>query len=262
MAAIVTARQGTQAGRPPGPAVGVIPARFAASRFPGKPLALIAGVPMLRRVWEGARTAKRLHRVLVATDDARIADACASFGAEAVLTDPGHPTGTDRIAEIAADLGDAVIVNVQGDEPLIEGFVIDAAVDALAADPAAPMATVVHAAEPGALADPNRVKVVLDRQGRALYFSRSPIPFQRTDAPAAPIWQHVGLYAYRREFLLRFVTLAPTPAERAESLEQLRVLEHGFPIQVAVVEGWRGISVDVPADVTHVEARLRELGRC
>jgi 3-deoxy-manno-octulosonate cytidylyltransferase (CMP-KDO synthetase) len=155
-----------------------------------------------------------------------------------------------------------VIVNVQGDEPLIEGFVIDAAVEALVADPGAVMATVAHAAVPGALEDPNRVKVVLDRSGRALYFSRSPIPFCRDGAAAPPIWQHVGLYAYRREFLLRFVALAPTPAERAESLEQLRALEHGFPIQVAVVEGWRSVSVDVPADVARVEARLRELGRC
>ena len=258
----MTARQGMQAGEAPGTAVGVIPARFHASRFPGKPLVPIAGVPMIQRVWEAARTAKRLRCVLVATDDVRIAEACARFGAEAILTSAAHPTGTDRLAEVAARLRDSVIVNVQGDEPLIEGFVIDAAVDALAADPEAPMATVVHAAEPGALADPNRVKVVLDRRGRALYFSRSPIPFQRYGAPAAPIWQHVGLYAYRREFLLRFVALAPTPAERAESLEQLRALEHGFPIQVAVVEGWHSVPVDVPADVARVEQRLRELGRC
>jgi 3-deoxy-manno-octulosonate cytidylyltransferase (CMP-KDO synthetase) len=242
--------------------VGVIPARFEASRFPGKPLAPIAGVPMLRRVWEGAKAAKRLRRVLIATDDARIAEACADFGAEAVLTSPAHPTGTDRIAEVAAALGDAVIVNVQGDEPLIEGFVIDAAVEALEADPEAVMATVVHEAEPGALEDQNRVKVVLDRRGRALYFSRSPIPFRREGAPAPTIWQHVGLYAYRREFLLRFVTLSPTPAELSESLEQLRALEHGFRIRAAVVDGWRSVAVDVPADVARVEARLRALGRC
>lgn len=241
--------------------MGVIPARFHATRFPGKPLAPIAGVPMIRRVWEGAHTAKRLHRVIVATDDARIAEACAGFGAETILTSSAHATGTDRIAEVAASLCDPVIVNVQGDEPLIEGFVIDAAVDALAADAEAPMATVAHTADPDALTDPNRVKVVLDRRGRALYFSRSTIPFQRDAAPAAPVWQHVGLYAYRREFLLRFVGLAPTPAECAESLEQLRALEHGFPIQVAVIEGWRSAAVDVPADVPRVEERLRALGR-
>ena len=242
--------------------MGVIPARFHATRFPGKPLAPIAGVPMIRRVWEGARTAKRLARVIVATDDARIADACAGFGAEAVLTSPEHPTGTDRIAEAAVRLSEPVIVNIQGDEPLIEGFVIDAAVDALAADASAPMATVAHPADPDALADPNRVKVVTDRRGRALYFSRSAIPFQREDAPPVKVLQHVGLYAYRREFLLRFVGLAQTPAERAESLEQLRALEHGHPIQVAVVEGWSSAAVDVPADVARVEARLRALGRC
>ncbi len=216
---------------------------------------------MIQRVWEGARAAKRLARVIVATDDPRIADACSRFGAEAVLTSDRHSTGTDRIAEVAASLSEDVIVNVQGDEPLIEGFVIDAAVDALAADPDVPMATVAHAADADALDDPNRVKVVIDRRGRALYFSRSRIPFQRGDAPEAPVWQHAGLYAYRREFLLRFVGLAPTPAERAESLEQLRALENGFPIQVAVVEGWRSIPVDVPEDVARVEAYLRARGR-
>jgi len=257
----VTAQRASGAGGPAEAAVGVIPARFEATRFPGKPLAPIAGVPMIRRVWEGARTAKRLRRVIVATDDARIADACAGFGAEAVLTSPEHPTGTDRIAEVAVRLSEPVIVNVQGDEPLIEGFVIDAAVDALAADPGAPMATVAHPADRDALADPNRVKVVTDRRGRALYFSRSAIPFQREGAPPVRVLQHVGLYAYRRDFLLRFVGLARTPAERAESLEQLRALEHGHPIQVAVVEGWSSAAVDVPADVARVEARLRTLGR-
>jgi 3-deoxy-manno-octulosonate cytidylyltransferase (CMP-KDO synthetase) len=241
--------------------VGVIPARFAASRFPGKPLTPIAGIPMLQRVWEGARSAKRLRQVIVATDDVRILEACAAFGAEAILTSPDHATGTDRIAEVASRLDAAVVVNVQGDEPLVEGFVIDAAVDALAADPGAVMATVVHAAEPDALLDPNRVKVVLDRRGRALWFSRSPLPYRREGAPAAPIWQHVGLYAYRRDFLLRFVALGPTPAERSESLEQLRALEHGFAIHAAVVENWRSVPVDVPADVARVEARLRERQR-
>jgi len=154
-------------------AVGVIPARFQASRFPGKPLAKIAGMSMIERVWRGTRSAKSLSRVVVATDDARIADACRSFGAEVALTRADHPSGTDRIAEVAAGLDCDAVVNVQGDEPLIEGFVIDAVVAALAEDEEAPIATLVHAAEPAALADPNRVKVVLDRRGRALYFSRS-----------------------------------------------------------------------------------------
>jgi len=254
----VTWRQRAQTGAGPGTAVGVIPARFAASRFPGKPLVAIAGVPMIQRVWEGARTAKRLRRVVVATDDVRIVDACAAFGAEAILTSPHHPTGTDRIAEVATHLDATVVVNVQGDEPLIEGFVIDAAVEALEADPEAVMATVVHAAEPEALLDPNRVKVVLDGRGRALWFSRSPIPYRHAGAPAPPVWQHVGLYAYRRDFLLRFVRLAAMPAERSESLEQLRALEHGFAIHAAVIEGWRSVPVDVPADVVRVEARLHD----
>jgi len=240
-------------------AVAVIPARYGASRFPGKPLAPIAGLPMIQRVWTGTMRAKRLSRVIVATDDERIAETCRGFGAEVALTRTDHPTGTDRLGEVAANLDDDVVVNVQGDEPLIEGFVIDAAIEALIEDPDVPMATVVHALEPDALDDPNRVKVVLDRRGRALYFSRSPIPHGR--GPTQPVrWQHVGLYAYRRDFLLEFVRLPPTPAEQAEQLEQLRALEHGFPIRCAVVEGWRSAAVDVPADVDRVEARIAGRG--
>ena len=237
-------------------AVGIIPARFRASRFPGKPLAEIAGRPMIAHVIEGARRAKRLREVVVATDDERIAAAAAAAGAPVVMTSPDHPTGTDRLAEAAAPLGDAIVVNVQGDEPLIEGFVIDAAVEALEADAEAPMATLAHPLESEALADPNRVKVVLDRAGRALYFSRAPIPYRRQDAPAPRWLQHVGLYAYRKPFLARFLALAPGEAERAEGLEQLRALEHGFAIRCAVIEGWRSVPVDVPADVAKVEAAL------
>jgi len=242
-------------------AVGVIPARFGATRFPGKPLVEIAGQSMIQRVWAGACGAKTLDRVIVATDDARIADACRAFGAEVALTRADHPSGTDRVAEVAAGLAEDVVVNVQGDEPLIEGFVIDALVEALQRDRDAPMATLVHAAEPGAQGDPNRVKVVLDVRGRALYFSRSPLPHLRPGQPAPPIWQHVGLYAYRREFLLGYPRLEPTPAERAEGLEQLRALEHGFAIQCAVIDGWRSAAVDVPADVAAVEARLAAVAR-
>ena len=234
----------------------MIPARYGASRFPGKPLAEIAGAPMIRHVWRGARGAKSLERVVIATDDARIAEACRAFGAEVVMTRDDHPSGTDRIAEAATGFDCDVVVNVQGDEPLIEGFVIDAAVEALAADPEAPMATVVHAADPDAAADPNRVKVVLDRRGRALYFSRSAIPYARGATPR--LWQHVGLYAYRRDFLARFTALEPTSAERSEGLEQLRALENGYPIRCGVVEGWRSAPVDVPADVARVEALLAE----
>jgi 3-deoxy-manno-octulosonate cytidylyltransferase (CMP-KDO synthetase) len=244
-------------------AVGVIPARFAATRFPGKPLAPIAGKPLVQRVWEGARAAKRLERVLIATDDERIAAACRGFGAEAVLTAAHHPTGTDRIAEAAAGLDADVVVNVQGDEPLIEGHVIDAALAALDEDPGAALSTVAHPAEPEDLDDPNRVKLVLDRRGRALYFSRSRIPYPRESPEPGARWlQHVGLYAYRRPFLLEFVRLAQTPLERCEALEQLRALEHGHAIRVAVVDGWRSVPVDVPEDVARVERALREAGRC
>ena len=241
-------------------AVGIIPARFRASLFPGKPLATIAGRPMLAHVIEGARRAKKLREVIVATDDERIAAAAAALGAPVALTSPDHPTGTDRLAEAAAWLSDAIVVNVQGDEPLIEGFVIDAAVDTLEADAETPMATVVHPLEADALDDPNRVKVVLDRRGRALYFSRAPIPYRRADGPAPRWLQHVGLYAYRRPFLERFLALAPGEAERAEGLEQLRALEHGFAIRCAVIEGWRSVPVDVPADVAKVEAVLAGRG--
>jgi len=237
-------------------AVGLIPARHAASRFPGKPLAPIAGKPMIQHVVEGARQAKRLREVIVATDDGRIAEACRGLGVAVALTAADHPTGTDRIAEVAAGLDDEIVVNVQGDEPLIRGFVIDAAVDALLAEPEAVLSTVVHEAEPEALDDPNRVKAVLDRRGRALWFSRATIPYPR-DPESRPTWyQHVGLYAYRRAFLLDFVDLPRTPAERAEGLEQLRALEHGFAIQAAVVEGWRSVPVDVPEDVARAEAAL------
>jgi len=239
-------------------AVGLIPARFAASRFPGKPLAPIAGRSMIQRVFEGAREAKSLRAVIVATDDPRIADACCAFGAEVAMTRGDHQSGSDRIGEVAAKLDDDIVVNIQGDEPLMRGFVVDAAVDALREDAEVPIATVVHPLDPADRDDPNRVKVVLDHRGRALYFSRSAIPYPRDPSVRGPLWQHVGLYAYRRDFLLRFIRMAPTFAERSECLEQLRALEHGHEIRCAVVEGWRSVAVDVPGDVALVEAALRE----
>ena len=241
-------------------AVGVIPARYRASRFPGKPLAPILGIPMIQRVIEGARQSKQLREVLVATDDERIAASCAEIGARVVMTSPDHPTGTDRLAEVAAELDDEIVVNLQGDEPLIEGFVIDAALAALREAPDAVVGTVAHRAPDAAIDDPNRVKVVLDRRGRALYFSRSTIPARRAGGEPAPLLQHVGLYAYRRDFLLRYVDLPPTPAERSEALEQLRVLEHGHTIQVGLVEGWESVPVDTPEDLERVEALLRVRG--
>jgi len=238
-------------------AVGVIPARFSSRRFPGKVTVPIGGVPMLERVWRGARRCERLRDVVIATDDERIVRLGEGFGARVVETSAHHPSGTDRIAEVAAALTDDVIVNIQGDEPLIEPFVIEAALDALEADPDAPMSTVAHPAEEASLDDPNRVKVVCGRGGRALYFSRSRIPFSTHHKGW---WQHAGIYAYRREFLARFVGLPRGDAEQAEGLEQLRALEHGFPIAVARVQGWRSVPVDVPADVDRVE-RVLEAAR-
>jgi len=194
--------------------------------------------------------------VLVATDDERIVELCRSFGADAVMTSPEHATGTDRIAEVAAGLEDDVIVNIQGDEPLIEGFVIDAAIEALLAEPPVPMSTVAHRMAPSEIDDPHRVKVVLDRDGLALYFSRAPIPYMRPRDEEVAYWQHVGLYAYTREFLDLFVTLERGAAEEAERLEQLRALEAGYRIRVGIVSGWRGVAVDMPDDVSRVEAAL------
>jgi len=250
--------QASKPGSSGGPetAIGIVPARYASQRFPGKAVAPIAGVPMIVRVVEGARRAKRLRDVVVATDDERIAQVCDRHEIAFSMTSPDHPTGTDRLAEAAADLADGIVVNVQGDEPLIEGFVIDAVVDTLREHGDVPMATVVHRIDGAEAADPNRVKVVMDASGCALYFSRSPIPHARSGA-SPTVYQHVGLYAYRREFLSTYLDLAPTPAEQAEALEQLRVLEHGYAIRCAVIEGWHGIPVDVPEDVVRVEAALR-----
>jgi len=233
----------------------ILPARYGSTRFPGKPLTPIAGKPMIQHVWERTRFAKQVDAVLIATDDERIRSACEGFGAEVEMTAEDHPTGTDRLAEVAARHDHDVIVNVQGDEPLIEGFVIDAAIEALLRDDRAAMSTVVHRAESEAYEDPNRVKVVVDSAGFALYFSRAPIPFRRKDTGIVPL-QHVGLYVYRRDFLLEFVKLDRSPAERSDELEQLRVLENGHRIRVAEIEGWTSTPVDVPEDVPIVEAAL------
>ena len=213
----------------------ILPARYGSTRFPGKPLTPIAGRPMIEHVWERTRRAKGVDDVAVATDDDRI-----------------------RVALHVHDHD--VVVNVQGDEPLIEGFVIEAALEALLRDDEAAMSTVVHRAEPEAFDDPNRVKVVVDRAGFALYFSRAGIPFRRKHTGLVPL-QHVGLYAYRKDFLLEFVKLARTPAEQAEELEQLRALENGYRIRAALVEGWTSVPVDVPEDVPIVEAALARVAK-
>jgi 3-deoxy-manno-octulosonate cytidylyltransferase (CMP-KDO synthetase) len=216
-------------------ALAVIPARFGSTRFPGKPLADRTGKPLIAHVIERVRRAERVHRILVATDDRRIFDAVRAFGAEAVMTRSDHPNGTSRIAEVAEGLPEresSLVVNVQGDEPEIEPRVIDMLVEGLLGDSEAPMATLASTFAPDENpADPNIVKLVMNQHQRALYFSRSLIPYDR-DARGAAVLKHPGLYAYRREFLLEYVTLPPTPLERAEQLEQLRALEHGYPIAV------------------------------
>ena len=211
---------------------------------------------MIQHVWERTRLAKHVDAVMIATDDERIRSACQAFGADVEMTAMDHPTGTDRLAEVAARHDHEVIVNVQGDEPLIEGFVIDTAIEALLRDDDAAMSTIVHRAEPAVFDDPNRVKVVVDANGIALYFSRAAIPFRRQDTGLLPL-QHVGLYVYRRDFLLEFVKLPRSPAEEAEELEQLRALENGYRILAPEVEGWTSVPVDVPEDVPIVEAALR-----
>ena len=200
--------------------------------------------------------------MIVATDDARVADACRGFGAEVAMTRSDHATGTDRLAEVARGLDAEIIVNIQGDEPLIEGFVIDAAVEALRGRRLRPD---VDGRAPGRAGGTRRPE---PREGRArprrlrALLLAQPHPGAARSGGRRRYWQHVGLYAYRRPFLLDFVKLERTPLERAEALEQLRALEHGHRIRCGKVEGWLGIPVDVPADVARVEARLRELGRC
>jgi 3-deoxy-manno-octulosonate cytidylyltransferase (CMP-KDO synthetase) len=240
----------------------VIPARQASSRFPGKPLTVISGRPMIQHVVEGVRRSRLISRVVVATDAAAIKDAVAAFGGEAILTRPDHRTGTDRVAEVAAHLRAAIYVNVQGDEPLIDPGAIDALVAAMLEDETVQVATACAAiAKPGDIMDPNIVKVVRDFDGNALYFSRAPIPWvrDRDDTIAARHWKHLGLYGHRREALLDFPTLPPGELERLEQLEQLRWLENDYRIRVVETE-YDAISVDVPADVERVEKVLRERG--
>jgi len=234
-------------------AVAVIPARWASTRFPGKPLAELAGEPMIAHVVRRASEATTVEHVIVATDDERIARAAEKAGAEAVLTGE-CPSGTDRVAAAVAGRDEwDVIVNVQGDEPLLSGENIDVLVRGLLADPDAPMATLCRPLEPERADDPNAVKVVRDAKNRALYFSRSAIPFPREAATAASLWRlHLGIYCFRREGLTHFVSLAPSPLERAEGLEQLRALENGIPILVLDAPH-PADGVDTPEDLLRVE---------
>ena len=238
----------------------VIPARYGSSRLPGKPLVSLGGKPMIQRVYERAKLAKRADRVIVATDDDRIISAVHGFGGEARMTRADHRTGTERVAEVAAHEPGDVFVNVQGDEPLLDPAAIDAAVKALVEEPQASIATVATPIKtPGDIMDPNVCKVVLDFDENALYFSRAPIPWVRDTAGhiQARHLKHLGLYVFRRDALQEYPTLPQGDLERIEQLEQLRWLENGWKIRVAEVEH-DAVSVDVPEDIARVEKLLQK----
>ncbi|MFQ5900720.1 MAG: 3-deoxy-manno-octulosonate cytidylyltransferase [Thermodesulfobacteriota bacterium] len=236
--------------------VAIIPARYSSTRFKGKPLVPINGMPMIQHVYERVRRCPLIEKAIVATDDERIIEAVRGFGGEAVLTSLLHKTGTDRLAEAADDLDVDIIVNVQGDEPLIEPEMLSQAIAPLLDAPDIPMSTLkVEMHDREDIRNPNIVKVVTDTDGYALYFSRLPIPFLRDSDRETAYFKHIGLYVYRKEFLLKFAGLQPTPLEGAEGLEQLRALEHGFRIKVVLTE-YDTIGVDTPSDLKVVEERL------
>ena len=235
-----------------------IPARWGSTRFPGKPLHLIAGKPLVQHVWERCQACREVDEVIIATDDARIVEACEAFGAQVVLTSPDHPSGTDRIAEAALRFPDCgVLINVQGDEPLISPALIDQLAVTLRAEPGVPMITAAAPIEEAELVkDPNVVKVVLDQNGDALYFSRSPLPFFRNPVPELKPLRHLGIYGFQRAFLLEFVGWPPAALEQAEGLEQLRALAHGARIRVELTEDLSP-GVDTLEQARAIEARLR-----
>jgi 3-deoxy-manno-octulosonate cytidylyltransferase (CMP-KDO synthetase) len=236
--------------------VGAIPARYGSTRLPGKPLLPIAGRPMIEHVYTRVARASGLDRVVVLTDDERIARAVEAFGGEWEMTPADCASGTDRIAWAARHWGAAAIINIQGDEPLIDPEEVSRLAAHLAAHPRDPVVTLATPAAPEEMANPNAVKVVLARDGSALYFSRAPIPYPRGEGGAVPL-KHVGIYGYQRDALLRLAGLAPTPLERGESLEQLRALENGIPIRVLIVDR-ASIGVDTAEDLERVEKILTE----
>jgi len=231
----------------------VIPARLGSTRLPEKPLLKETGKYLIQHVYEQACLSKRAKRIVVATDDERIMEACKSFGAEAMMTRADHPSGTDRVAEVARAIDCKLVVNLQGDEPEVAPQSLDLLFDLLENHPEAPMATLATPiATLEAFQNPNCVKVVVDDQGRALYFSRSPIPYFRDGTPEISVqspkaWQHLGLYGYRKDFLLGISQIPPHPLELAEKLEQLRVLAKGIPLMVGKIVH-QGIGIDTPDD--------------
>jgi 3-deoxy-manno-octulosonate cytidylyltransferase (CMP-KDO synthetase) len=235
--------------------LGVIPARYQSTRLPGKPLLMIGTKPMIQWVYEAAKTATLIDELVVATDDERICDIVKGFGGKAELTSADHPTGTDRLAEVARGYQTELVINIQGDEPLIRGEVIDSIIKPLLENKDLPMSTAkVRLSDPEEINDPSVVKVVTRNNGDALYFSRSPIPYPRKPEQAV-YWKHIGLYGYRKDFLLKYVELPQSGLELAESLEQLRVLANGLRIRVVEVED-DSVGVDTPADLERVRALL------
>jgi len=242
----------------------IIPARYDSARFPGKSLADICGKPMIQHVYERTSEVALFQQVIVATDDHRIEQAVLKFGGNVQMTSHDHKTGTDRLAEVAARMEADIIVNVQGDEPLIQPAMIEQAIHPLLDNPDVAIGTLKHKIDhPNDLFNPNIVKVITDIRDRAIYFSRSPIPFIKgMDMHNEGFWgfrfyRHIGLYAYRREFLLKFITLPQTPLEIVEGLEQLRALEHGYVIHVVETQ-CESIGVDTPADLEQILRLLRQ----
>ena len=236
----------------------IIPARYASTRFPGKIIASLAGKPLVAHTYARTCEARLVSDVVVATDDVRVVEALKPYDVRVVMTRADHPSGTDRIAEVAASMDAEIVVNVQGDEPLIDPNTIDAVVQSLLDQPEVQMATARHRiVDPERITDPNVVKVVCNAKGHALYFSRCPIPYVRDGRESNPTcyWQHIGLYGYRRYFLLRFARMEQTELEQLEKLEQLRALESGFPIAVVETK-YESIGVDTPADLEQARARL------
>lgn len=230
--------------------VGMIPARYGSKRFPGKPLAKIQGKSLIQRAYENATSCSHLDEVIVVTDDQRIFEHVESFGGRAMMSSPHHATGSDRLAEAAEKIDASIVVNLQGDWPCLESHVIGAVIEILGENGVMGSA-VTPLKDPALIQSSSVVKATMDREGKALYFSRSPIPFGMPKV----VFGHLGIYSYTREFLLTFAKLPPTPLQLAESLEQLKALEHGYPIHLAVVES-APVSVDRPEDIKRVEEIL------
>lgn len=236
--------------------VGVIPARLGSTRLPNKVLLPIAGKPMIQHVWEQAKKIRGLDAVVIACDDQKILDEVAKFGGKAVLTRVDHPNGTSRIEEAVEKTDVEIVVNIQGDQPLLDSLAIEALADFLRNNPAVPMATLaIQSTDAAEYRNPNVVKVVQDASGKALYFSRSPVPFLRDSEMTPEFWKHIGVYGYRKDFLKKFVSWPAGRLEEIEKLEQLRVLERGYPIQVIETKQ-DFISVDTAEDLKQAERLL------